>query len=132
MFFIAQLLERAKLSANIETDYRLAKILSVNQSALGNYRAGRSYPNDKILAQLCALSGDDVAVMAAQIQAARAQSPEGKSMWESIAARLRGGVSTAILSVLFTIGLIAAPVDSARAGGLVAQKIEQLNLLYIV
>ena len=132
MFLIAQLLERAKLSANIESDYRLAKVLSINQSALSNYRGGRSYPNDKILSQLCALSGDDVAVMAAQIQAERAQSPEGKTMWQAIAARLRGGVPTAILSVLFTIGLIAAPVDNARASGLESQKTSLLDYIYIV
>lgn len=132
MFLIAQLLERAKLSANIESDYRLAKILSVNQSALSNYRGGRSYPTDKILAQLCALSGDDVAVMAAQIQAARAQSDEGRTMWEAIAQRLRGGVSTAILSVLFSIGLIASPADSARAGEVQGAKTQPVKSLYIV
>ena len=88
MFSIADLLERARAKGGIESDYRLAKIISVNPSAIYNYRAWLSYPNDKILAKLCALSGDDVAVMAAHVQAARAQSSEGKTMWEAIAARL--------------------------------------------
>jgi len=132
MFSIANLLERAKANANLESDYRLSKVLSINQSALGNYKAGRSWPNDKILAQLCALSGDDVALVAAQIQAERSQSPEGKNMWLMVAARLRGGASTAILSVVFAIGLIAGYADPARASGLNGIKTVCSNLLYIV
>ena len=132
MFSIANLLERAKANANLESDYRLSKVLSINQSALGNYKAGRSWPNDKILAQLCALSGDDVALVAAQIQAERSQSPEGKNMWLMVAARLRGGASTAILSVVFAIGLIAGYAEPARASGLNGIKTVCSNLLYIV
>lgn len=132
MFSIANLLERAKAQANIESDYRLSKVLSINQSAISNYRIGRSWPNDKILSQLCALSGDDVAVVAAQVQAERAQSDEGKTMWLMIAKRLSGVASTAILSVLFAIGLIAAPVQSARAGEVVDSQSVRVNSLYIV
>lgn len=139
MISIATLLDRAKAAGHIDTDYRLAKILSINQSALGNYRAGRSLPNEKILSQLCALSGDDPGVMAAEIQAERAKSDEGKSLWLAIAARLASdrralvrGATSAILSVLFTIGLIAAPADSARAGGLDSQQKPSVNFLYIV
>jgi hypothetical protein len=132
MFSVANLLERAKANAHLESDYRLAKVLSINQSALGNYKAGRSWPNDKILAQLCALSGDDVAVVAAQIQAERSQSPEGKSMWLMVAARLRGAASTAILSVCFAISLIAMSAGDARAATVLAYQTQSVNLLYIV
>lgn len=132
MFSIANLLERAKENARLESDYRLAKVLSINQSALSNYKAGRSWPNDKILGQLCALSGDDVAVIAAQIQAERAQSEEGKTMWLMVAKRLAGGASTAILSVLFTISLIAGYAPSAGASGLNDSQKLRVNMLYIV
>jgi hypothetical protein len=116
MFSIANLIERAKVGANIETDYRLAKVISINQSALGNYKAGRTMPDERVLSQLCALSGDDVAVMAAQIQAERARTSEGKTLWLMIAARLKNGAAAAILSVLFTIGLIATPSGPAWSG----------------
>lgn len=89
-------------------------------------------PNEKILAQLCALSGDDVAVVAAQVQAARAQSEEGKTMWMMIAKRLAGGASTAILSVVFAIALIAGYAPSARAGGLLDAQNAKFSSLYIV
>ena len=132
MFSIANLLERAKANANFESDYRLAKVLSINQSAISNYRVGRSWPNEKILAQLCALSGDDVGVIAAQVQAERAQSPEGKSMWMMVAARLAGRASTAFLSVVFAIALIAGYTGNAWATGLIDSKTPRVNMLYIV
>lgn len=132
MFSVAELLERAKAHANLGSDYRLAKVLSINQSALGNYRAGRSWPNDKILTQLCALSGDDVGVVVAQVQAARAADGPVRSMWLSVAARLQGAATTAILSVCFAITLIAAPASDARASTLDAYKNGSTDLLYIV
>jgi hypothetical protein len=128
MFSIASLIDRAKVGGNIESDYRLAKIIGINQSAFGNYKAGRNLPDERVLSQLCALSGDDVAVMAAQIQAERARTSEGKTLWLMIAARLKNGATAAILSVLFTIGLIAAPVDSARAS--TVSEIKSDNLIF--
>lgn len=69
MISIANLLDAAKAKAGIESDYRLAKVIGITHSVVSSYRVGKSMPNDKILAQLCALSGDDVAVVAAEIQA---------------------------------------------------------------
>lgn len=132
MDLIANLLERAKAGAGIESDYRLAKVIGITHAGISSYRVGRSMPNDKILAQLCALSGDDVAVIAAQVQAERAQSTEGKSMWLMIAKRLAGGASTAILTVLFTISLIAGYAGEARASAVQSVKTQWAGSLYIV
>lgn len=132
MFSVANLLERAKKNANIESDYRLAKVISINQSAFGNYKAGRSWPSDKILAQLCALSGDDVGIVVAQVQAERASTEEGKSMWMMIAKRLAGGASTAILSVCFAIALIAGYASPAQAGEDGHAQKSKVDFLYIV
>lgn len=139
MFSIATFLDSAKAGAGIDSDYRLAKVIGITHAAISSYRRGKSLPNEGILQQLCALSGDDPDIVAAQVQAARAQSDEGRSLWERVALRLASDrratirtVSTAILSVLFTIGMIAAPADSARASGLDHQKTVAVNLLYIV
>lgn len=121
MFSIANLLERAKANANIESDYRLAKVLRIKQSAISNYRAGR-LPNVEILEALCALSGDDAGLIVAQVEAERAADGPVKAMWLGVAKRLAGGASTAILSVVFTIALIAGYAEPARAGGLFASK----------
>lgn len=132
MFSVANLLDRAKAVANIESDYRLAIVIGISHGGMTHYRQGRSLPNEKILAQLCALSGDDPGVIAAQIQAARSKSPEAKNLWMMIAARLSGAASTAILSVVFTISLIAGYAEPARAAGQVALKKAVTDSLYIV
>ena len=132
MFSIADLLERAKAKANIESDYRLAKVIGITHSAMTHYRMGRSLPNESVIEQLCALSGDDAGVIAAQIQAERSKTPEAKNMWLMVAARLRGAAQTAILSVCFAIMLIALPAQDARAMTVDAYKSGNVNLLYIV
>jgi hypothetical protein len=93
---------------------------------------GKILPNESVISQLCALSGDDPGVIAAQIQAARSKTPEAVNMWNLIAKRLAGGASTAILSVCFAIALIAAPASDARASTLNAYKTGEASLLYIV
>lgn len=97
-----------------------------------HYRQGRTLPNEAVIEQLCALSGDDPGIIAAQIQAARSKTPEAVNMWLMIAKRLASGASTAILSVLFAIGLVALPAQEARAAPVQTLKTETVNLLYIV
>jgi hypothetical protein len=113
MLLIANLLDSAKAKANIESDYRLAKIIGITHSVVSAYRHGKSMPNEKILAQLCALS-------------------EGRSMWLMVAARLAGRASTAFLSVVFAIALIAGYTGNAGATGLIDSKTPRVNMLYIV
>lgn len=132
MFLIADLLDRAKVKANIDSDYRLSKVIRKTQSAISGYRHGKSLPDESVIEQLCALSGDDPDLIAAQIQAARAQTPAAKNLWLRVAARMAGGASTAILSVLFAISLIAGGADSARAGQHSAYKLSKADSLYIV
>ena len=132
MFSIADLLERAKATANLESDYRLAKVLRINQSALSNYRHRRSLPNVEILEALCALSGDDAGLIVAQMEADRAKEGPVKMMWLGVAKRLAGGASTAVLSVLFTIALIAGHAPSAYASQSHDAKTGEVNSLYIV
>ena len=132
MFLIADLLERAKAKGNIESDYRLAIVIGITHGAMTHYRQGRTLPNEKVIAQLCALSGDDPGVVAAQIQAARSKSPEAVNMWNMIAARLSGVASTAFLSVVLAISLIAGYAQDARASGLNDSQKVKSDSLYIV
>ena len=118
MFSIAEFLDRAKARASIDTDYRLGKVIGISHQVISGYRLGKSLPNESVIEQLCALSGDDPDFIAAQIQAARAKDAPARVMWSRIAARLAGGASTAILSVLFSIGLIAGTTQDAMASSL--------------
>lgn len=132
MFSIADLLDRARASGSIVSDYQLAKVIGISHQAMTHYRMGRTLPNESVIEQLCALSGDDPGVIAAQIQSARSKTPEAKNMWLMIAKRLAGGASTAILSVLVTISLIAGYAPSARASERFDAQTGKLNGLYIV
>ena len=124
MFSVADLLDRAKAGANIESDYRLAKVIGITHAAVSGYRAGKTMPDARVLEQLCALSGDDLAMFAIQAQAERERTPEGKAVWLMVAKRLAGGATTAVLSVVFAISLIAGGAQDARASGLYPQKAE--------
>lgn len=132
MFSVANFLDRAKASASIDSDYRLAKVIGITHSVISGYRAGKSLPNESVIEQLCGLSGDDPDYIAAQIQAARSKDGPARVMWSRIAARLSGAATTAILSVCFTISLIAASASDARATTLDAYKTGGVTLLYIV
>ena len=132
MFSIANLLDSAKAKANIESDYRLAIVIGISHQAMSHYRAGNTLPSEKVIEQICALSGDDPDVVAAEIQASRSKSPEAKNMWLRIAARMAGGATTAVLSVIFAISLLAGGAHDARASGLSDAQVAKLNKLYIV
>ncbi len=126
MKLVAGLLDRAMSRAGIESDYRLAKVIGITHQAISGYRAGVSLPKDKVIAQLCALSGDDPHLLVAQIQAERASSPEAKNLWMTMAKRLAGGAQTAILSVLFTIVFVAASLMPERVEAKVVEKLDNL------
>lgn len=132
MFSIANLLDRAKQKANIESDYRLAKVIGITHSGISNYRMGKSLPNVSVIEQLCALSGDDPDVIAAQIAAARSKSSEEKTLWLRVAARMSGRAQTAFLSVLVAIALIAGFAVPAKACESHDAKTGKVNMLYIV
>ncbi len=132
MFSIAQLLDSAKERGNIESDYRLSKVIGKSHQVISAYRVGKSLPEESVIDQLCALSGDDPDVIAAHIQAARSKSPEAKNLWLRVAARMQGAATTAILSVCFALTLVALPAQQARAATVDAYKTGDVNLLYIV
>jgi len=132
MFSVADLLDRAKAGGNIESDYRLAKVIGITHSTMSGYRVGKTIPDARVLEQLCALSGDDAGVLMAQAQAERERTPEGKTMWLMVAKRLQGAATTAILSVCFAISLIAMSPDVAKAQTVDAFKTGEFSLLYIV
>ncbi len=126
MFSIAKLLDTAKAKAGIDSDYQLAKLIEINQSAVTNYRSGRSLPNEQVLQRLCALSGDDLDIVAAQVQSRRSMNEEARQLWQRVAQRLQAGVAQ--VCMLFAIAFIAFGVDSARASGLNQQMTGKLNI----
>ena len=132
MIFIANLLDAAMAKGQIASDYQLAKVIGISHQAISGYRMGLALPKDKVIAQLCALSGDDPHLIVAQIQAERASSPEAKNLWLSMAKRLAGGASTAILSVLIAIFFVAGFSTPVYAKNDTHRLSLQSKILYIV
>ena len=132
MFLIAELIDRAKAKGQIESDYRLAKVLGITQASVSTWRMGKSLPNEKVIQQLTALSGDDPDLIAAQIQAERSKDPEAKTLWLRVAARMAGGAQTAILSVLIAIVFVAGFAPPAWAKNDVDSFDREPKVIYIV
>jgi hypothetical protein len=103
MFSVAKFLDRAKRNGKIDTDYQLAKQLGITQSAISNYRLGKTMPDEAAITKLCMMSGDDAAITAALIQADRAEkakNPEGRFIWATVAQRLQGTVAAIVAAVM--------------------------------
>lgn len=131
MFLIATFLDSVKKKANIESDYRLAKVIGVTHSAVTNYRTGRTLPNERVIEQLCALSGDDACLITAEIQAARANNEPAKRMWQMIALRLAAGVPAALVSIVGAIVLIATTSGQAKASTLSSHNDSPQSVYYV-
>jgi Phage related protein len=118
MFSIAEWLDSVKARASIDTDYRLGKLIGKNSSRVANWRAGRNLPDEAAISQICNLVGDDADVIAAQVQAARATTPQAKQLWLHVAKRLQAGAISAVHTVVIAIVLIATHTSDTQASAL--------------
>lgn len=117
MINIAALLDKAKVIHSLKSDYKLALVMGVSQTALIHYRAGKSLPDARVISKICDLTGDDAALLAAEIEAERAKTDEARALWSSIARRLSlgvaAGVTAAVLSGCLWVGEASTTVASA-------------------
>lgn len=134
MFSVAEYLDSVKARAGIDSDYRLAAVIEISRGAIGNYRNGVSLPDERVIAKLCELVGDDADLIAVQIQAARAKTDQARSMWMHIAERLRhaptalaGHVAVVMAFCLFASNFVASDADAASDSALLS-----FNPLYTV
>jgi predicted transcriptional regulator len=116
-----QLLDRAKKVQGIESDYKLAQVLGVVNSAVTNYRAGRSHPDDAVAARLAVLAGQDPSAVIAELHAERAKTPEVRQLWIRMANQLRHAVATVMFAVGAAMLVIAGSPTSAEASTGTAQ-----------
>jgi hypothetical protein len=113
---ISALLDKAKVMHRLPSDYKLALVMGVKQSSLANYRQGKTLPDARVISAICGLTGDDAALLLAQIEAERAKTTEARALWLQVVQRMRGVVHAAIFSVLIG-GTLAAgfPGDAAAS-----------------
>lgn len=110
-----QLLDRAKKAQGIESDYKLAQTLGVVQTAVTNWRSGRSHPDDERAARLAELAGQSAEIVVAELHAERAKTPETRQLWMRMAMQLRTAGGAVAATALSATLLIAGAPTQARA-----------------
>lgn len=86
MFDLDQLLDDAKKSAAIPSDYALAKAIEVTKQTISAYRKGTAFPNDDHLADLATLAKRDPLLTIAEARLSRSRKDSGRKAWRRIIA----------------------------------------------
>lgn len=115
-----RLLDKAMRKHRLASDYKLALVMGVSQSSLGSYRAGKTLPDTRVISKICELTDDDSALIAVEIEAERAKSPEARKIWLGFAQRLQAGFSDVNLMVFIAIFSLAFTALPAWASGVFA------------
>jgi hypothetical protein len=98
MFDVSAFLDRARAACVPPTDYRLAKTIGYTSAAVSQWRAGRTFPDERAVVKLCALSGDDADYVAVCFQAMRAANDDAASLWNGLAKRLQGTAGVLVVT----------------------------------
>ena len=115
-----ELLEAAKHHSGLATDYKLGIVLGLSNSAVTNYRKGRSHPDDNVGRRLADLAGLDEGYVLACLHAERAKDEESRQAWQRIAKRLEGIAAALILAILANLGAVSVDRGALASTGNVA------------
>ena len=129
-------IDRIKSEKDLPSDYAAAKALGLSRFTVSGYRQRPDATLDENIALKVAqvLEINPALVLADQAME-RAKNEDARSAWSAILERLggmAGGASTAILSVLWAIVLIASIPILTGTGEAVASQSSDINSLYIV
>lgn len=109
---IAELIDLARARANIESDYRLARMLNVTDQAISAWRNGRKLPSSEHLLRLAAWAELDAGQMLADAQAAKAKTEEERATWQKVSDRL-----ARVVAGLAVTAILSAPTIGAFLNG---------------
>lgn len=107
---IGMYLDEAISSGVAKNSSELAAKLGVSRSALSEWRAERSHPNDDQAVKLASLLQKDPGELLAECGAARAKTPATRQAWERIAARM-AGLSITVLAMIIPLSYIEEGSD---------------------
>ena len=104
-----ELLNAAKKTLEISSDYALAKRLGTSTARIGQWRTGKSTPDEQACFQLADILGVDPAAVIALVKAERETEPGKAAFW-----RMQASKYAAALGVLAMLnsGGVAAAVES--------------------
>ncbi len=97
------LLDKAKVIHSLRTDYQLCKALDIPGSQMTSYRKHKTMPDVRVLSKICRLTGDDLCVVMAEVEAKRARFPEVQKAWLDVSARLSGGLLSAVFAACLLV-----------------------------
>lgn len=111
-FTVSTVLDHCLSVSGLPSDYALSKRLNCPASTISNWRAGRSLPDEKRCLQLAEIGGMDADLLAVKFNALRAQSEEGRTLWNRVAKRLAASLHIFLVAVFFSL---TAPAENANA-----------------
>ena len=122
------LLDTAKKEAKIQTDYGLAKALEVYPSAVKNYRAGRSFPDDSVAERLADLAVMDKGYVVVSMHALRAGETAENGIWHYVLRKLNANLqphskAAAIIMFILSLGFWSGGPD----GGALARTADNVQ-----
>ena len=130
------LLDAVKARQGWPSDYRLAKALNIGTSRVGNWRTGRSTPDEVQTLKLAELAGVNPAYALVSIAAERAKRTEIRAAWEDAAKKL--ATAAAVVLMGFFLPTVAQ-IDGGAAWGALDQSTHYaqiavclLALIYII
>ncbi|WP_374013965.1 hypothetical protein [Pseudoxanthomonas koreensis] len=115
---IAQIIDRAKKAAGVESDSAFSKYLGLSRTAVGNWRSGVSLPDTVSCERLAGLTGLPLAQVLGMVGEARAHSAAEKAVWRRLAAT----------ATLLAVAVLGAAQVTAPAG-LISQNPPGLHIM---
>ena len=80
----SEYLDAVKRKLGVESDYAVAKALSVRQSTLSGYRARNGQMDDEIAAKVAAILGIHPGLVILDMHRERAKTPAEQTIWREI------------------------------------------------
>lgn len=89
-----ELLEAVKERRGVKSDYALAKVLGVTQTAVSSYRTGNSKISDDVALTVAEILGMHPLVVIAAANAERAKTDEQKARWTGLMEKFSASFNT--------------------------------------
>ncbi|HHA2589881.1 TPA: DUF3693 domain-containing protein [Stenotrophomonas maltophilia] len=97
---VNQLLDQARIGANLPSDNALAQRMGVTRAVVSNWRQARNPIPDERIAQICAIAKLDGPLWIAMIHAERAQTQTERALWRLMLDRISAAAAVVALVAL--------------------------------
>ena len=109
---IIELIEKAKIRANITSDYALAKVLGVDRRYVSLWKKGKKHPSTDEAVKLATLAGLEEMPVIAQIEYQSATTEKKKEFWKCYLEK--HGIAAVLCMSVLAVSIILKP-ETAEA-----------------